>query len=825
MAAKKEQGKLKKEFKAQKVSGVGKSVTETDKSKSEKTEVSSERWDFDSVLKVIPFVIYAFLPPLFKYQIEYVWSKISVAYLATALSGIVLVYITLKSKKIYFNFPKTFIPVVLFLFLGSASAIWAYNPYKTQNLAVMIAPGVLAYITLQLFLFQRKEIKVIAFFSAISASIVSGYGFLQVVGVFPMPPDQYGSPNPITTFGLSNFAVEYLLTVFPIISAFAFIEKNIVMRVVFASSSLITFLYMVAAKNRAGWVGLITFIIFFLLIYLAHITRKVPLSRISKYLALGVVGTSIFLFIFFTQTKFGGEMIARFKSFVQVGPGSSVSTRLLAWSGGLEMIKENPIIGVGGGNFEIYSWKYAPRLLDEGTIFTNTRVDKAHNEYLQIFADLGIVGFTIFISIIFIILKLYLDIFSRTREIKKEEDEELFFVATGLFLGILSLLASASFNFSLQWPGSVLMFWLNLGLLELIHSYIFGQKPIEFEINKKFVALLPGLGFFVASLGAPCVDGIPFCTKETGFSQFSCQVNRKICRASIGFFASRNLMLAEIYYRIAQWQKRFRNFDISERYYLASLKHDNPAERTYYDLAYLYLGKSGGALTQRTIDLLEQTIKYVPYFGKGVRELGNMYVQLGQIDKGIGYLLRSTDSNPANIPEAYALVANAYFMKGDYQKAIEYGQKALEEIENSPSWKYYKIPIPDRVFDVNSVRFMAYFAIGASYAQLKDYDSAQKYLELAQSIKPQDMRVLINLSTVYINKGEFDKAEGILNSFEPQDFKEKGAKLFNLASLYAARGDKEKALEYLKAASEVDPTLFDRAFRDKYLKSILKNEN
>jgi hypothetical protein len=248
MAKGKNQEKAKKELKTQKIPGTGKSVTETDKSKS---EVSSERWDFDSVLKVIPFIIYAFLPPLFKYEIEYVWSKISVAYLATALSGIVLVYITLKLKKVYFNFPKTFIPVVLFLFLGSASAIWAYNPYKTQNLAVMIAPGVLAYITLQLFLFQRKEIKVIAFFGAISASIVSGYGFLQVVGVFPMPPDQYGAPNPITTFGLSNFAVEYLLTVFPIILAFAFIEKNIVMRVIFASSSLITFLYMVAAYKDA----------------------------------------------------------------------------------------------------------------------------------------------------------------------------------------------------------------------------------------------------------------------------------------------------------------------------------------------------------------------------------------------------------------------------------------------------------------------------------------------------------------------------------------------------------------------------------------------
>jgi len=797
----------------------GRSYSPTDKS-----EISSERWDFDSILKVVPFIIYVFLPPLFKYEIEYVWSKISVAYISLAFAGIVLAYIALKSKKIYFNLPKTFIPVVLFLFLGTASAIWAYNPYKTQNLAVMIAPGVLAYITLQFFLFQRKEIKAIAFFSAISASIVSGYGFLQVLGVFPMPPDQYGSPNPITTFGLSNFAVEYLLTVFPIILAFAFVEKNIIMKVLFASSSTITFIYIVASKNRAGWVGLITFIIFFSLIYLAHITRRIPLSRISKYLSLGVLATCIFLFIFFTQTKFGDVMVARFKSFVQVGPGSSVSTRLLAWSGGLEMIKENPIIGVGGGNFEIYSWKYAPRLLDENTIFTNTRVDKAHNEFLQIFVDLGIVGFGIFISIIFIILKIYLDIFSKAREFRKEE-EDLFFIATGLFLGIISLLASASFNFSLQWPGSVLMFWANLGLLELIHSYIFGQKPIELEINKRLVALLPGLGVFIASLGAPCIDGIPFCTKETGFSQFSCQVKRKVCRASIGFFAARNLMLAEIYYRIAQWQKRFRNFDISERYYLASLKHDNPAERTYYDLAYLYLGKFGGVLNQRTIDLLEQTIKYVPYFGKGVRELGNMYVQLGQIDKGIEYLLRSTDSNPANIPEAYALVANAYFMKGDYQKAIEYGQKALEEIENSPSWKYYKLPLPDRVFDVNSVKFMAYFAIGASYAEFKDYDMAEKYLELAKSIKPQDMRVLINLSTVYINKGEFDKAEGILNSFEPQDFREKGAKFFNLASLYAAKGDREKAFEYLKAASEVDPSLFDRAFRDKYLKNILKNEN
>jgi hypothetical protein len=58
----KDQRKAKKEFKVQKVSGVGKSVAETDRSKSEKSEVSSETWNFDSVLKVIPFGVY----PLFR---------------------------------------------------------------------------------------------------------------------------------------------------------------------------------------------------------------------------------------------------------------------------------------------------------------------------------------------------------------------------------------------------------------------------------------------------------------------------------------------------------------------------------------------------------------------------------------------------------------------------------------------------------------------------------------------------------------------------------------------------------------------------------------
>ncbi|GBD04253.1 hypothetical protein HRbin19_01563 [bacterium HR19] len=789
--------------------------------KSVSAEVAQENFfSLTFFLKVLPFVLFVSVPPLFKYEIEFVWSKISVAYLSILLSVPALIYLYFKNdRKISFNFPHTLIPVSAFIIWGIVSAFWAYNPYKTQNLAVMIAPGILSYLALQFLSLSERELKVIAIFTSFTSSVVSGYGILQLLGVFPMPPDQYGNPNPITTFGLSNFAVEYLLLAFPLTVAFAIVEKNPILKTIFIISSAITFGYIVGAKNRAGWVGTIVFLITLTMILLLHFSRKADWRKILKYFIPSFSASVVIIVLLLFYTDYGRSIIERFKTFVELGPGSSVSTRVLAWSGGIEMIKQNPVIGVGGGNFEIFSWRYAPRLLDEATMYTNTRVDKAHNEYLQIFADLGIIGFALFISIIFLVFKMYLEIFNAGG---KKENEEFFFVSTGLFLGIFSTLAGASFNFSLQWPGSVIMFWFYIGFIELFHSRIRGEEYIEFDTHtSKWVTAGVSLLIFAGSLGFPCINGIPVCQGKKGFDKLSCDIRRFPCRASIGFFASRNLMLAEIYYRIAQWQKRFRNFDVAEKYYLASLQFDNPAERTYYDLAYLYLGKNGGMLNPRTLALLEETLKYVPYFGKGRRELGRMYIQLGQIDKGIEYVMSSTYSNPANIPEAYAIVANAYYMKGDYAKAIEYGQRAIAEIENSPSVKDYKLKIPERIFDENEVRFLALSAIGLSYAQLKDYEKAKGFLEAAKSIRPQDTRILVNLSTVYINLGKFDLAESILNSIEPQDYKEKGAKFFNLASLYAAKGDKDKAMEYLSLATEVDPSLIDRAYRDKFLKSIL----
>jgi len=77
----------------------------------------------------------------------------------------------------------------------------------------------------------------------------------------------------------------------------------------------------------------------------------------------------------------------------------SLSGRPLLWYSSLEMWKDFPLFGVGAGAYE---WTF-PMYQSEHT--TNLRVFTAHNDYLQILVELGIIGFTmltVFLLVYFI---------------------------------------------------------------------------------------------------------------------------------------------------------------------------------------------------------------------------------------------------------------------------------------------------------------------------------------------------------------------------------------------------------------------------------------
>ncbi|MEG0331790.1 MAG: O-antigen ligase family protein [Clostridium sp.] len=84
------------------------------------------------------------------------------------------------------------------------------------------------------------------------------------------------------------------------------------------------------------------------------------------------------------------------------------NTRVKIWRTGLEMLKDHPLLGVGNGNFYYRYYEYITvhkELYATRTLFT------AHNSYIKMFAELGIIGGASFImiysSLTYLIIKAY----------------------------------------------------------------------------------------------------------------------------------------------------------------------------------------------------------------------------------------------------------------------------------------------------------------------------------------------------------------------------------------------------------------------------------
>lgn len=81
--------------------------------------------------------------------------------------------------------------------------------------------------------------------------------------------------------------------------------------------------------------------------------------------------------------------------FETMGEDGTSRQRLLYWENGINMIEENPVLGVGYFNFAPYFDRYYPEDLLLGG------AQLPHNIFIQVGTDVGILGFSIFLAILF----------------------------------------------------------------------------------------------------------------------------------------------------------------------------------------------------------------------------------------------------------------------------------------------------------------------------------------------------------------------------------------------------------------------------------------
>lgn len=128
------------------------------------------------------------------------------------------------------------------------------------------------------------------------------------------------------------------------------------------------------------------------------------------------------------------------------------------WQTALKIIFDYPILGTGLDSFGIAFTRY-------DTWNGDLRVEQAHNDYLQILADAGILGFLCAASFIFLLFKRGLQVAAKSSDIFRRN------TAMGALAGCFGILIHSLFDFPLRTPGNAYFFLIFAALATTTINY------------------------------------------------------------------------------------------------------------------------------------------------------------------------------------------------------------------------------------------------------------------------------------------------------------------------------------------------------------------
>jgi len=390
------------------------------------------------------------------------------------------------------------LPIIAFLAWSAASLLWAHNTQEGITTWMQWASGALGYfLVLNAVDNTRDATRIVAalFASGLLVALLGiGQHLFQVVWVPQVMP-------PASTFGNKNMAVHYIILTAPLGWALFVNSRRPPIIWLTAIAFSLMAVYLVYTSTRAGWLAAAAAIVFFTFLLLRNRVRssikphrsgtKESLIRSfwrkpesSNYQILpdsglrwsdeeahkqrlhksAAAAVSVLIFLVLINLTGSGfeskfqDLYGRATTIVEPllvseegerGTESkldpNIYNRLAIWRNSLEMVKDHPLAGVGLGNFEIFYPLYWNRVLEDNYFSVTSQLERAHNDHLQILAELGLIGIVLWFWFIFTIFMVCWrlirpDIEPRTRR----------YLAIVVTAGIVGLLVDAFFSFPFQ---------------------------------------------------------------------------------------------------------------------------------------------------------------------------------------------------------------------------------------------------------------------------------------------------------------------------------------------------------------------------------------
>lgn len=287
---------------------------------------------------------------------------------------------------------------------ATASLGWAYSPsLGWLGVAMLVAlPGAVRAVRASVIRPEQLRGWVVALvLVGLAVVVVDGLAILVRQSSLALEERKYAS----SIFVHNNLASTWAVMLVPLAASLALGKR---WRLLFAIACLVLLAYLVLLRSRAGLAAALAGLAVLLLLRLLRRRFAAPDRRWA--LALGAVVLAGALVPFADRArglaKDGFYQVVSVLERFDVGTKGDALFRPNVWRRTLALAAESPLLGAGAGNFTV---AYAPYEMGQADI------PHAHNDALQILAELGLPGLVLFLALLACVAWQLLTVLARQR--------------------------------------------------------------------------------------------------------------------------------------------------------------------------------------------------------------------------------------------------------------------------------------------------------------------------------------------------------------------------------------------------------------------------
>lgn len=622
---------------------------------------------------------------------------------------------------------------------------------------------------------------------AITAGIVSLYGYIQVIGLDFIVWS--GNSSRITsTFGQPNFLGQYLVMAIPLSFYVYHLTKQRVIKLLLALCLALEFFVLFHTSSRAAWLGLIASVIAGLAVYV-YVSGKYRKLFVSLFAAMAIL-----LALTAWQAKNIPATplnyipgVSRFASSFVTDSGSQVN-RLSYWRVAkdefLATSWRHRLFGYGKDAQEIVFQKRYDK--DWGVFEAlNSFPDRAHNVAIDAWLEFGLIGLIVFGG-------LWITIVWQALRVGRDSDQKTKLLIAVLTASLAGYFVAGLFGFPLT--AHYLYCAIILGLLVVLGAT--AEKTYNFNIFKQ-----------------PVIRNLLIGSSMLSFLAISYTYDFR------WFMADHYLLEAQK----AEANGSYRGMiDNSEK--MLDWFYLNPHYRGRY--LYFYNNALAGVTTkesanQATKNILEVVDSFSDVETKiffNQNQVAHSYSLLMAYDdkayyeKAVKAYERLIENSPL-MTVIYQDYARMQVWAGHFDKALDIYARGLAA---TPDLDDKRFAIGFGTGVVTQQTYIFYNLICDAYSYKKETDKAIEYCLKAEDLNPGGSQNLESLMNLYSLKKDFNKALGFALQAKASNPREVKWNLIT-AKIYRDLGNTAKALHYAKIAQKMEPENMDV---DKFLAEL-----